>query len=351
MKRSAVIESSILIGLGLAYIAVINAGTANGIGYFHQPQHDLLLPLVHGAVYNGATFWLHGFVLIPRLAARRRIGAYVLAVLGLSLAVLVGKTLGEMAIIAFDFPDLADLGFVPLALENLWMLLAFLGLSAIYGTTRYALLRGARVRRLELEKAETELALLRSQIHPHFLFNVLNDLYSLGLQKKVEEMTDGVARLSRLLRFVLYDCQSERVPLERELDFLRQLVELHRMMLANGASVTFEVAGRSSDLEIAPMLLSPLIENAFKHGISGERDSFVETRVEVGNGSLVFRQLNSVHPEPPRGTNESVGHPVDGVGLANLRQRLELLYPGRHRLELERHSDRYSTTLELELAP
>lgn len=143
MNRSGTIEGSLLGGLGLLYILVFNAGTENGIGYFHQPRHDLLVPLIHGGLYNAATFWVHAFVLIPRRLVRRHLRTYALGVLALFVGVIGGKTAGEMLIIALDMPDLADLGFLPLALENLWVFLTFFLLSAIYGVTRWALVRGA----------------------------------------------------------------------------------------------------------------------------------------------------------------------------------------------------------------
>ena len=162
MRRAGIIEGAVLGGLCLLWVLVINAGSENGIGYFHQPRPDLLVPLIHGALYNAATFWVHGFVLVPRYLMRRRLSPYTLGVLALSAGVICGKTAGEKLIISLDMPDLAEIGLLALALENLWMLLAFLSLSAIYGVTRFALRRSARVSHLQREKAATELTLLHT---------------------------------------------------------------------------------------------------------------------------------------------------------------------------------------------
>ncbi|MCZ6506880.1 MAG: histidine kinase [Acidobacteria bacterium] len=346
--RPGVVEASVLCGLGLLYMIVIGAGTENGMGYFHQPGHDFTWPLINGALFNGATFYIHGFVLIPRYFMRRRLGRYAAGVALLTAVVIGAKTAGEMVIIAFGMPDLAGLGFEPLALLNLWMLIAYLVLSGIYGVTRYSLARGRAVARLERENTAFELSFLRSQMSPHFLFNALNNLYSLGLQRRVDQVTDGIAQLAALLRFVLYDCQSDTVSLEKEIEFLRRLVSLHRLMLSedDDVTVTFDVAGEADGLTVAPMLLSPLVENAFKHGLSVEHPSSIAIEIAIDGNELRFEQRNTVRPGAPA---ESATRTASGVGLANLRKRLELLYPDRYRLALSEADGLFHTTLSLEL--
>ncbi len=176
--------------------------------------------------------------------------------------------------------------------------------------------------RLEAEKRDAELAGLRSQLNPHFLFNTLNNIYALTLSDS-EKARAAIHSLGTILRYVLYT-DTEKVPLDRELDFVRGYVALMRLRTGGGMRVELSLPGDGEGLSIAPLLMMPLVENAFKHGISGEAASepFVRIDIIAYEGTLGIIVANSDFPKTDTDRSGS------GIGLDNLRRRLALLYPG-----------------------
>ena len=182
-------------------------------------------------------------------------------------------------------------------------------------------------RDLEQEKLRAELTALKHQVNPHFLFNVLNSLYGLAFRNDDEPTAEGIAKLSQLMRYMLYESNDREVALEREIDYLENYISLQKLRLDGNTDLVFEVKGNVAGRSIAPMLLIPFVENAFKYGISTAKSSFVYIFLESGNDFLRFEVKNSVHTvhSPPR---EEFG----GIGLENVQKRLELLYPDQFEL-------------------
>lgn len=182
-------------------------------------------------------------------------------------------------------------------------------------------------RDLEQEKLRAELKALKHQVNPHFLFNVLNSLYGLAFRNDDEPTAEGIAKLSQLMRYMLYESNDREVPLERELDYLENYISLQKLRLDDKTDLKFEVVGNVGGRSIAPMLLIPFVENAFKYGISTAKSSFVHIFLESGPDYLRFEVKNSMHiiHSPPK---EEFG----GIGLDNVQKRLNLLYPGQYQL-------------------
>ncbi len=192
------------------------------------------------------------------------------------------------------------------------------------------------------EKVEAELKLLKSQIHPHFLFNTLNNIYSLALQKS-EQAPDAVLKLSGLLDYLIYQGENERVSLRKETDLIRNYIELETLRYGDRLDLDFQVSGDPENIRIAPLLLIPLVENAFKHGISRSRQpQSLILKLEISRRNVDF-YIENTKP-PVRDPKPATG----GLGLENLRKRLEILYPGKHTLEIEEEATRYATRLKLE---
>ena len=183
-------------------------------------------------------------------------------------------------------------------------------------------------RDLEQEKLRAELTALKHQVNPHFLFNVLNSLYGLAFRNDDEPTAEGIAKLSQLMRYMLYESNDREVPLDRELDYLENYISLQKLRLDEKTDLLFEVKGDIAGRSIAPMLLIPFVENAFKYGISTAKSSFVHIFLETKDKELRFEVKNSIHVihSPPK---EEYG----GIGLKNVRKRLELLYPEQYHLE------------------
>ncbi len=196
---------------------------------------------------------------------------------------------------------------------------------------------------LARENLETELKYLKSQIHPHFLFNTLNNLYALTL-KKSDKAPETVLRLSELLDFMLYECNSPKIYLDKELQLVKSYIDLEKLRYNDNLSIQFKVAGDTSNTEIAPLLILPFVENCFKHGISGQTEkAWIKISVDVQGNSVALVAENSKSDEKQKENN---GY-KEGIGIENVKRRLQLLYPGRHQLEIKEEDNTHFVKLEL----
>lgn len=200
-----------------------------------------------------------------------------------------------------------------------------------------------RINRLERQKVEAELRALKAQIDPHFLFNSLNSLYSLALDRSVK-VPEALLRLSECMRYMLYDCRKSMVPLEKELEYIHNYIELQRLRLETTASISMEVMGAPEGKQIAPLLFIPFIENAFKHGLKeiGQLPS-VSIAIHIEEKSLYFLVENALDEE-----RENVPARSQGIGLKNVRQRLQLLYPNRFHMIATPVDRRFRAELKIE---
>jgi two-component system, LytTR family, sensor kinase len=197
---------------------------------------------------------------------------------------------------------------------------------------------------LEKEKLEAELKFLKSQIHPHFLFNTLNNLYALAL-KKSDKAPEMVIRLSNLLEYTLYSGKETEVGLHEELKQIIGYIDLEKLRFGNRLKINTEIAGNIDELMIAPLLLLPFVENSFKHGASKDMESpIIDLKVNVNGNRLVFSITNSYCGEPGKFEGYK-----EGIGLKNVKRRLELLYPGKHTLEIIQKQNLFDVNLALEL--
>jgi len=197
---------------------------------------------------------------------------------------------------------------------------------------------------IKAKQVQTELELLKTQINPHFLFNTLNNLY--GMARKQEEATaDGIARLSHLMRYMIHDSQVDRISLDKEIDQIKRLIELQKLRFSKDdkIDIDFKIEGQTKSALIPPMLMIPFIENAFKHGISLKVPSFIHIHLKVEPEVLQLSIRNSCHDIPSRKDEFN-----SGIGLQNVKRRLELLYPDSHELTTRKTGDVYEVELVLE---
>jgi two-component system, LytTR family, sensor kinase len=215
--------------------------------------------------------------------------------------------------------------------------------ATIYMFKRWYLIREYSLS-LEKEKIESELNFLKSQIHPHFLFNTLNNLYALTLQKS-EKAPDMVLRLSNLLEYTLYSGKESEVELSEEMTQIRGYIDLEKLRFGNRLKITAEMDENVRGLTIAPVLLLPFVENSFKHGASSDvRSPYIQIQLAVNGNVLDFRVINSYQPES--GKFEKYR---ERIGLKNVRRRLELLYPMRHQLDIIQTENTFEVKLHIEL--
>jgi LytS/YehU family sensor histidine kinase len=197
------------------------------------------------------------------------------------------------------------------------------------------------------EKLKAELQLLKSQVHPHFLFNTLNNLYSLTLTKS-EQAPEIVVKLSGLLRYMLYECNTPRVPLMKEISMLHSYIELEKLRYGAHLDISVSIRGDLEHKQIAPLLLLPFIENSFKHGASELLDqAWISLDISVKENSLRFKLINS-KPADSLPFDKQNNHSA-GIGLSNVKKRLALIYPGLHELKTTTEEDTFIVNLSLTL--
>lgn len=197
------------------------------------------------------------------------------------------------------------------------------------------------VKALKEQQLLTELNYLKAQLQPHFFFNTLNNIYALAIRQS-KDTAPMVAKLSQMMRYVIYESGSPQVPLEREIEFLNNYVEIEQIRRPSNIVINFDMQGHTTLNRIEPLLLLPLVENAFKHGIEDEiENGFVRVVLDVTERELTLQVENS----KPSILAASSG----GVGLKNMTKRLNLLYPGRHELDIEETENTYRAILTLQL--
>lgn len=193
---------------------------------------------------------------------------------------------------------------------------------------------------LKADKAQAELALLKSQVNPHFFFNTLNNLYSLTVQKS-DKAPEVILKLSEMMRYTIYEGKNDFVPLKNEIDYLENYIELHKIRYHKSVDILFEHSA-DGDFPIAPLLFINLLENAFKHGLEKLRkEAYIHIRLTTTDKKLSFCIENNFDPEE--------GNPPQGIGLDNLRRRLELIYPKSHRFVTEKIPPVFKAEIEIEL--
>lgn len=295
-----------------------------------------------------AVFYANYCVLIDRCLFSRRVGRFFLSNTVLIAVVMVALHLAFHYLLPPLRPrpmgrSWQGIGVVFFFARNaFWYLLTVGAGVAIRMTERWYRDENAR-RELERSCAEAELQHLKHQLNPHFLFNTLNNIYSL-IRLDPDRAQRTVHDLSRLLRYVLYESSRSEVTLREETEFLSDYIELMRIRLPRHVRCEVSLLAAASPTPVAPLLFISLVENAFKHGVSDDAPSWIAVDLREREGELVCRIENSFFPKQEDDRSGS------GIGLQNLRRRLEVLYPGRYELHTARQGDAYVALLRIRIA-
>jgi LytS/YehU family sensor histidine kinase len=198
---------------------------------------------------------------------------------------------------------------------------------------------------LQSQTLQSELKFLKSQINPHFLFNTLNSLYALTL-KKSDLAPEIVLKLSEMMRYMLYECNEREVPLSKEINYLKNYLELEKIRQGKKMNINFQMEGELANQKIAPLMFIPFIENSFKHGLSNQiSNGYVDIKLKINGEKVNMNIENSKAASMPSPTGKRSG----GIGLKNVRRRLNLLYPEHYKLEIEEDPNTYKVKLEIDL--
>ncbi len=200
----------------------------------------------------------------------------------------------------------------------------------------------SRWQQTEREKMNAELAYLKAQINPHFLFNTLNSIYSLAILKSDDTPT-AVVKLSGMMRYVLSESSNDFVPLEKEMVYIQNYIDLQKIRFLEAISLDFMVNGSKNGKKIAPLMLIPFIENAFKHGVNAEEESVIKIRIDIVENELFLSVFNKKVTVYISEENKS------GLGVENTKNRLEHLYPEKHKLVIYDTKDEYLVELSMKL--
>ncbi|MCP3933710.1 MAG: histidine kinase [Bacteroidetes bacterium] len=221
-------------------------------------------------------------------------------------------------------------------------IVSFIG-SALFEIAVFAKKQQEEAVRLRNEKLEAEMKFLKSQINPHFLFNSLNNIYALSVIQS-PGTSDNILKLSDMLRYMLYECNADKVPLKKELEYIHNYIDLKMLKDSRGLNVEVDLDDSRPGLMISPMLFIPFIENAFKHSkIEDIENGWIKINLKTADDHIFFEVRNSI---PSKGfTKDKVG----GIGLENVERQLELLYPGKHDLKINPEADEFVVTLNVQL--
>lgn len=294
-------------------------------------------------LFHAAVSYFNLYVLIPTLLQKKQYVSY-------SLALLLSITLVCYPILYLLYLLNSDVANTDLVWNTRFFFVQAMGVSyTIIITSALKLFfdwfnKEKEARELSILNRETELKYLKNQINPHFLFNSLNNLYSLSL-KKSDKTPEVILKLSEILRYLLYESASDKVTLDKEIQYLKNYIEIESLRFGNRANIVFEEVGDFDEVEIEPMLLIPFVENAFKHGLGKNIDAgFIHVRAELTDDWFFFSVRNNVLE-----SNEVLLVSDGGIGNENVRKRLNLLYPQRYELNQTNSDEQYHVQLKLKL--
>jgi two-component system LytT family sensor kinase len=296
--------------------------------------------------------YVNMYVLYPRLFAKRQYAAYTLAAMVLLFIssvisrIIIEKWVEPVFFPATTYPEPVFVWYM-LFKSMLWFLSPVLFFTLIIKILQQWFRQEQQQQKTAQEKLNAELNFLKAQVHPHFLFNTLNNLYALTLQASPTAPA-VVLKLSELMSYMLYDSRSDLTSLQQEIRHIKNYIELEQLRYGNRLDVSLNVSGETGQVSIAPLLLIPFVENAFKHGISEETGNvWVTIDIKVKHDWLSVKVENSYNePLPPTSGDGD----KNGIGLQNVTRRLNLMYEYNHELVINKEPGRYSVDLKIKLS-
>lgn len=294
-----------------------------------------MLPFVMAATYTTV------YTVLPWYLRTRKLTVTIVLVLCILLLATLGERISLRLINGLPVTSGSVLGvtFLYLFLETNFMVAIVFAIKMVKKWFE----QQKEKHEIEKQNLKKELNLLKAQLNPHFLFNTLNNLYSISM-KEASKTSEGIAQMAGLLQAVLYECNDAEIPLEKEVKLIENYIELERLRYGEQLQVKFEMSGTYETRKIAPMLLFTFVENSFKHGgANSEGVFFIHINIAVTGKLLRFSAKNSMSVK-----KLAVKTKTGGIGLQNARKRLDILYEGRYRLQTDESLSCYNLLLEIE---
>jgi two-component system LytT family sensor kinase len=300
----------------------------------------------YSGLINISIFYINYMLLIPMLIKeQKKYGLYIGAILLLIVVMSAIKTViaslnPEVILVTWEA---GKRDYIPIGTFGAGSMFTggFFGVASSLLKFAVDWFRNERVQRnLESEKKEMELQFLKSQLNPHFLFNSLNNIYSLAYQKS-DKTADAILKLSEIMRYMIYESNDSWVSLSKEIEYVQSYIELQKLRFRDGAAVELSLNGEIDNQQIVPLILISFVENAFKHGVANDPKDPIKINIIANQKILHFSVTNK--------KNKHNKDEVGGVGLNNVERRLQLLYPERYKLNIVNSATHYTSELMLDL--
>jgi two-component system, LytTR family, sensor kinase len=300
-----------------------------------EPALVHLRYILNNLVYIGF-FYFNAGILVPHFINKRKYKQYAAVILASFIVVLLVTGF-------IFFTMMQKFNLRSHILFNFFFFLFFLAGSTAYRMIKDQARADRIAREKENENLKTELSLLRSQASPHFMFNVLNNMVALA-RKKSDLLEPSLLKFSSLMRYMLYDADEEKVGLEKEIDYLQSYIDLQQQRFGKNVQVNVNLQQFDDNYEIEPMLLIPFVENAFKHGTGIIEDAQIIVELKAEKGMLHFHVQNKYDP-----SSIEIKDKTSGIGLTNVKRRLNLLYGDKQNLLISRKDNWFTISLQLNL--
>jgi len=343
-SKSAIIINSIFwsIVIGLTCLDIF-AGREKAV-----TLNEILIKYIAYLIINISLYFINYLILIPSFTKhRQRAWLYVISVLGLLAITIVIKfgiaIMYKEEILKHFYPNKNKYEYQPYThyiIQTLFVSGFFLVMSSLLKFAADWFSSQRIQSNLESEKKNMELQFLKSQLNPHFLFNSLNNIYSLAYQKS-DKTADAILKLSEIMRYMIYESNDSWVSLNKEVEYVQSFVELQKLRFKDGAAVEVSINGEIDGQKIVPLILISFVENAFKHGVANDPEDPIKINIIANQKILHF----SVSNKKSKTNKDAMG----GVGLNNVERRLQLLYPERYKLNIVNSATHYTTELMLDL--
>jgi len=328
---------------GVAYFLFLNS--VSTIADFKIDEGPLWLAILFGMLMNQIIFYSTAFFIVPRFLRLKKIPLLIITLISAFVLLNLFESFIDYYWLVGFFSTESEsyLSYLRYNVGSSFFIL-LLGLS-------YALIKSwfqsEKLKRvLHEEKLTTEMAFLKAQINPHFLFNVLNSFYAKALKNDVPELADDIAKLADLMRYMVYETNEDSVALEKEIHHLKKFIQVYQLRIAEDDDVfiNFAIKGAVENVKISPMLLIPFVENAIKHGIDTKAKSVIDISLELSQNSLSYKVTNTMH-QAIYGLKDS----ASGFGLDNLKKRLSILYPNAYTMETKVEKGYFISLLKLQI--
>lgn len=297
------------------------------------------------SIINISIFYINYTLLIPQLL--KKYWLYIISLIGLIALMVAMKTviavLYRDVVLSYTNSKTGKLEYTDLTLYMTGSIFVsgFFIISSCLIKFMLDWFSNTRIQRnLETEKKDMELQFLKSQLNPHFLFNSLNNIYSLAYQKS-DKTADAILKLSEIMRYMIYESNDSWVALSKEIEYVTSYIELQKLRFKNGAAVEMTLNGEIDDQQIIPLILISFVENAFKHGVANDPEDPIRINIIANQKILHF----SITNKKSNANKDALG----GVGLNNVERRLQLLYPDRYKLNIVNSATHYTSELMLDI--